>query len=141
VATPLIARELQASFRKALQDAKAMRHEYLTLEHLLLALSQEPKTEKILTACGASVKRLREQLETFLKDNGELLPEGVDAEPQQTFGIERVLQRAAIHALATDKRVIEGGDVLVAMFREEDRSRSSAISPRPRPSTSCSARR
>jgi ATP-dependent Clp protease ATP-binding subunit ClpA len=120
VATPLIAKELQASFRQALQDAKAMRHEYLTLEHLLLALSKEAKTQKVLTACGASVKRLRQRLETFLKETVEKLPEGVSAEPQQTIGIERVLQRAAIHALSADQKVIEGGDVLVAMFREDE---------------------
>jgi len=104
VATPLVAKELQASFRQALQDAKAMRHEYLTLEHLLLALSQEAKTQKVLAACGASVKRLRQRLETFLKDTVEKLPEGVRTEPQQTIGIERVLQRAAIHALSADQR-------------------------------------
>ena len=120
MATPLIAKELQASFRQALQDAKAMRHEYLTLEHLLLALSKEAKTQKVLTACGASVKRLRQRLETFLKETVEKLPEGVSAEPQQTIGIERVLQRAAIHALSADQKVIEGGDVLVAMFREDE---------------------
>jgi len=120
VATPLIAKELQASFRQALQDAKAMRHEYLTLEHLLLALSKEAKTQKVLAACGASVKRLRQRLETFLKETVEKLPEGVSAEPQQTIGIERVLQRAAIHALSADQKVIEGGDVLVAMFREDE---------------------
>jgi ATP-dependent Clp protease ATP-binding subunit ClpA len=120
VATPLIAKELQASFRQALLDAKAMRHEYLTLEHLLLALSKEAKTQKVLAACGASVKRLRQRLETFLKETVEKLPEGVSAEPQQTIGIERVLQRAAIHALSADQKVIEGGDVLVAMFREDE---------------------
>jgi ATP-dependent Clp protease ATP-binding subunit ClpA len=119
VATPAIAKELQASFKQAITDAKAMRHEYLTLEHLLLALTKEPKTQKVLTACGASVKRLRQRLESFLKSTVEKLPEGVSAEPQQTIGIERVLQRAAIHALSADQRVIEGGDVLVAMFREE----------------------
>src|SRR5450631_276230 len=101
-------------------DAKAMRHEYLTLEHLLLALTKEPKTQKVLTACGASVNRLRQRLETFLKDTVEKLPEGVSAEPQQTIGIERVLQRAHIHALSADQKVIQGGDVLVAMFREDE---------------------
>lgn len=120
MATPLIAKELQASFRRAMADAEAMRHEYLTLEHLLLALSKEPKTLKILTACGANVKRLRERLEAFIKETVEKLPAGVKAEPQQTIGIDRVLQRAAIHALSADQKVIEGGDVLVAMFREDD---------------------
>jgi ATP-dependent Clp protease ATP-binding subunit ClpA len=120
VATPLIAKELQASFRQALADAKQMRHEYLTLEHLLLALTRETKTQKILVACGANVKRLRQRLEKFLAETVERLPEGVSAEPQQTIGIERVLQRAAIHALSAEQKVIEGGDVLVAMFREDE---------------------
>ncbi len=120
MATPLIAKELQASFRQALADAKQMRHEYLTLEHLLLALTRETKTQKILIACGANVKRLRQRLEKFLAETVERLPEGVSAEPQQTIGIERVLQRAAIHALSAEQKVIEGGDVLVAMFREDE---------------------
>ncbi|MGO8968519.1 MAG: ATP-dependent Clp protease ATP-binding subunit ClpA [Myxococcaceae bacterium] len=120
MATPIIAKDLQASFKLALLDAKAMRHEYLTLEHLLLALSKEAKTQKVLAACGASVKRLRQRLETFLKDTVEKLPEGVSAEPQQTIGIERVLQRAAIHALSAEQKVIDSGDVLVAMFREDE---------------------
>jgi ATP-dependent Clp protease ATP-binding subunit ClpA len=120
VATPLIAKELQASFREAISDAKKMRHEYLTLEHLLLALTREPKTQKILVACGANVKRLRQRLEKFLAETVERLPDSVSAEPQQTIGIERVLQRAAIHALSAEQKVIEGGDVLVAMFREDE---------------------
>ncbi|HZW88830.1 MAG TPA: AAA family ATPase, partial [Myxococcaceae bacterium] len=120
MATPLIAKELQASFRQAIADAKAMRHEYLTLEHLLLALTREPKTQKILVACGANVKRLRQRLEKFLNETVERLPDAVSAEPQQTIGIERVLQRAAIHALSAEQKVIEGGDVLVAMFREDE---------------------
>ena len=120
MATPLIAKELQASFRQAIADAKSMRHEYLTLEHLLLALTREPKTQKILVACGANVKRLRQRLEKFLAETVERLPDSVSAEPQQTIGIERVLQRAAIHALSAEQKVIEGGDVLVAMFREDE---------------------
>ena len=120
MATPLIAKELQASFRTALADAKKMRHEYLTLEHLLLALTREAKSQKLLAACGANVKRLSERLETFLQETVEKLPLGVNADPQQTIGVERVLQRAAIHALSAEQKMIEGGDVLVAMFREEE---------------------
>jgi ATP-dependent Clp protease ATP-binding subunit ClpA len=120
MATPTIAKEVQASFREAIRDAKSTRHEYLTVEHLLLALTREPKTQKILVACGANVDRLRQGLEKFLSENVERLPSSVSAEPQQTIGIERVLQRAAIHALSADQNVIEGGDVLVAMFREDE---------------------
>jgi len=120
MASPLIAKELQASFREAITDAKSMRHEYLTLEHLLLALTREPKTQEILVACGADVKRLRQRLEKFLAETVDRLPDNASADPQQTIGIERVLQRAAIHALSADQKVIEGGDVLVAMFREDE---------------------
>ena len=83
MASPLIAKELQASFRQAITDAKSMRHEYLTLEHLLLALTRESKTQKILVACGANVKRLRQRLEKFLAETVDRLPSSVSAEPQQ----------------------------------------------------------
>jgi ATP-dependent Clp protease ATP-binding subunit ClpA len=118
MASPTVSKELQASFREAITDAKSMRHEYLTVEHLLLALTREPKTQKILVACGANVERLRQRLEKFLAETVERHPDSID--PQQTIGIERVLQRAAIHALSAEQKVIEGGDVLVAIFREDE---------------------
>jgi len=120
VAGPLIAKELQASFRTALEEARKMRHEYLTLEHLLLALTRDSRTREVLRACGANVKRLQESLVSFLEETVERLPEGVEAEPQQTIGVERVLHRAAMHALSAEQKLIDGGDVLVAMFREEE---------------------
>jgi ATP-dependent Clp protease ATP-binding subunit ClpA len=120
VAGPLIAKELQTSFRNALEEARKMRHEYLTLEHLLLALTKDTRTREVLKACGANVKRLQERLESFLEETVERLPEDADAEPQQTIGVERVLHRAAMHALSAEQKVIDGGDVLVAMFREEE---------------------
>ncbi|WP_224247298.1 ATP-dependent Clp protease ATP-binding subunit ClpA [Hyalangium gracile] len=120
MAGPLIAKELQTSFRNALEEARKMRHEYLTLEHLLLALTKDTRTREVLKACGANVKRLQERLETFLEETVERLPEDAEAEPQQTIGVERVLHRAAMHALSAEQKVIDGGDVLVAIFREEE---------------------
>ena len=120
MATPLIAKELQSSFRQAIAEARRMRHEYLTLEHLLWAICREPRGREVLRACGANADRLLKALAEFLEGSVERLPDGVEAEPQQTIGIERVLQRAAIHALSAEQKVIEGGDVLVAMFREEE---------------------
>jgi ATP-dependent Clp protease ATP-binding subunit ClpA len=120
VAGPLIAKELQASFRNAMEEARRMRHEYLTLEHLLLALTKDTRTREVLKGCGANVKRLQERLEGFLEETVERLPEGVDAEPQQTIGVERVLHRAAMHALSAEQKFIDGGDILVALFREEE---------------------
>ncbi|HEX8820283.1 MAG TPA: Clp protease N-terminal domain-containing protein, partial [Archangium sp.] len=120
MAGPLIAKELQASFRNAMEEARRMRHEYLTLEHLLLALTKDTRTREVLKGCGANVKRLQERLEGFLEETVERLPEGVDAEPQQTIGVERVLHRAAMHALSAEQKFIDGGDILVALFREEE---------------------
>ena len=120
MAGPLIAKELQASFRNALAEAKRMRHEYLTLEHLLLALTRDARTREVLTACGANIKRLQERLEAFLGETVERLPEDVESDPQQTIGVERVLHRAAIHALSAEQKMIDGGDILVALFREEE---------------------
>ncbi len=120
MAGPLIAKELQASFRLALAEAKRMHHEYLTLEHLLLALLKDAKTRQVLTGCGANIRRLQKRLEEFLEQTVERLPAGMEADPQQTISVERVLQRAAIHALSAEQKIIDGGDVLVAIFREEE---------------------
>jgi len=97
-----------------------MHHEYLTLEHLLLALLKDAKTRQVLTGCGANIRRLQKRLEEFLEQTVERLPAGIEADPQQTISVERVLQRAAIHALSAEQKIIDGGDVLVAIFREEE---------------------
>jgi len=120
MASPIIAKELQASIRFALAEAKRMRHEYLTLEHLLLGLLRDPRTIEVLKACGAKADRLKARLDTFLDETVERLPEGSDAEPQQTIGVERVLQRAAFHALSAEQKVMDSADVLIALFRETD---------------------
>ncbi|MBI3180695.1 MAG: ATP-dependent Clp protease ATP-binding subunit ClpA [Myxococcales bacterium] len=118
MASPIIAKELQQSIRFALSEAKRLRHEYLTLEHLLLGLLRDPRCIRALKACGANLNQLKERLVTFLEQTVEQLPEGADAEPQQTIGVERVLHRAAYHALSAEQKVMEGPDVLVAIFKE-----------------------
>ncbi|MDP1830194.1 MAG: ATP-dependent Clp protease ATP-binding subunit ClpA [Archangium sp.] len=120
MASPIIAKELQASIRFALAEAKRMRHEYLTLEHLLLGLLRDPRTVEVLKACGGKSDRLKARLDTFLDETVERLPEGAEAEPQQTIGVERVLQRAAFHALSAEQKVMDSADVLIALFRETD---------------------
>jgi ATP-dependent Clp protease ATP-binding subunit ClpA len=120
MASPIIAKELQASIRFALAEAKRLRHEYLTLEHLLLGLLRDPRTVEVLKACGARPERVKERLEKFVTETVEQLPEGADAEPQQTMSVERVLQRAAYHALSAEQKVMDSADVLVALFREVD---------------------
>jgi ATP-dependent Clp protease ATP-binding subunit ClpA len=121
MATPTIAKELQASLRRAYEEARKRRHELVTLEHVLYALLDDPKAGKALDACRANRKKVRQGLEEFFEESIEPLPEDVeDWEPQQTLAVERVLQRAAIHAISSEMKQIDGGNVLVQMFNERD---------------------
>ena len=130
MAGPIITRELQHTLRKSFEIAKRRRHEYVTLEHLLLALLEDPKAMKALDACGANRKRLLQHLDEFLEDTMERLPEEDGAssgngsapgrEPEQTIGVERVLQRAAIHAISSEMREIDGANVLIQLFKESE---------------------
>jgi len=118
---PLIAKELQNTLRTAFEVAVDLRHEYVTLEHLLLALLDDPKASKAIDACGGDRKALRKSLEDWLDGNLERVPDDeADPEPRQTLGVERVLQRAAYHAISSEMRYIDGGNVLVQLFKEED---------------------
>ncbi len=120
MAGPIIARELQTTLRKAFDTAGAERHEYVTLEHLLLALLDDSKAAKAIEACGGNRKRMRKALLDFLEENVARVPGEGHLEPQQTMAVERVLQRAAIHAISSDMKYIDGANVLVQLFKEED---------------------
>ncbi len=118
---PIITKELQHALRKAFECAAEKRHEYVTLEHLLLALLDDPKAARALDACGGDVEALRDQLEEFLDDQMATLPDDLElVEPQQTIGVERVLQRAAIHAISSEMREIDGANVLIQLYKEEE---------------------
>ncbi|MDQ3031434.1 MAG: ATP-dependent Clp protease ATP-binding subunit ClpA [Myxococcota bacterium] len=122
MATPMIAKELQATLRKAYEEARRMRHEFVTLEHLLLALCDDPKAAKALDACRANRPKLRKTLAEWLEENLEPIgdEDGDDFQPHQTIAVERVLQRAAIHAISSEMKQIDGGSVLVQLFHERD---------------------
>ena len=120
MAGPVIDKELQATLRKAFDQAGLMRHEYVTLEHLLLALTDDPNASKALSACGADIKRLRKRLEEFIRERLARVPENVDVDPRQTLAVERVLQRAAIHAISSEMKTIDGSNVLVQLLKEEE---------------------
>jgi ATP-dependent Clp protease ATP-binding subunit ClpA len=120
VPAPTLAKELQAALRAAFDEATRRRHEYVTLEHLLLGLLGDPRAARGLRACGADLGRLRRELETYLSDTVEALPENVEPSPQTTLSVERVLQRAAIHVMSSDQQVIDGAAVLVQMFKERE---------------------
>ncbi len=126
MATPMISKDLQATLRKAYEEARTRRHEFVTLEHLLLSLLDDAKASKALDACHVNRKKLRRSLEDFFATNLEALPAAEDEaddeewEPHQTLAIERVLQRAAIHAISSEMKQIDGGNVLVQLFNERD---------------------
>ena len=120
MAGPVIDKELQATLRKAFDRAGLMRHEYVTLEHLLLALTEDPKASKALRSCGADLRRLRKRLEEFMQDRLSRVPESVTVEPRQTLAVERVLQRAAIHAISSEMKTIDGSNVLVQLLKEDE---------------------
>ncbi len=119
-AGPVIAKELQEALRRAVAEAERQRHEFVTLEHLLLGLLDDPTVIDLLRSCGADLKRLRTNLTEFLDSNMEKLPAEVEVQVQQTLGVRRVLQRAAIHVVSSDQDVIRGAAVIVQMFHEEE---------------------
>ncbi|MCB9633676.1 MAG: ATP-dependent Clp protease ATP-binding subunit ClpA [Sandaracinus sp.] len=120
MAGPIIAKALQATLRRAFDAAAEARHEYVTLEHLLLALLDDPSAKRALAACGGNVKRLRAKLEDFIDEHAEVVPDDMPYEVQQTMAVERVLQAAAVHAISSEMKEIDGGNVLVQLFRVPD---------------------
>jgi ATP-dependent Clp protease ATP-binding subunit ClpA len=115
---PAITADLQASLRQAIDEARRRRHEYLTLEHLLLALLDNPHVAAMLAAFEVDLDVVRDELERYLAQVLEPLPAGVTRAPEETPGIQRVLQRAAMHALSAERDLIDGPSVLIAFFRE-----------------------
>src|SRR5438093_3450548 len=116
----MISKELEATLNFALKEAKTRRHEYVSLEHLLYALLRDKDGKAAIVACGGDIDRLSKSLEEFFNGQMETLPQGWDQEPQQTLSFHRVLQRAVIHAQSAEKKEINGGNLLIAMFREPD---------------------
>jgi ATP-dependent Clp protease ATP-binding subunit ClpA len=117
---PIIAKELQEALRRAYVDAERQRHEFVTLEHLLQGLLDDPTVIDVLRGCGADIKRVRTGLQEFLGKTMEAIPDEVELQVQQTLAVRRVLQRAAIHVVSSDQDVIRGAAVLVQMFHEEE---------------------
>ena len=116
----MISKELEGTLNTALKEAKSRRHEYVCLEHLLYALLQDKDASGAIINCGGDIDRLRKGLEEFFQNHLETLPGGSDHQPQHTLSFHRVLQRAVIHAQSAEKKEINGGNLLIAMFREPD---------------------
>ena len=115
-----ITKELESTLGLAFAEAKARRHEHVTLEHLLYALLRDPVAARILRACGARLPELRRELEQHLEDSQPALPRGAEREPEHTQAFKRVLERAAMQVQSSGKEQIDGGNVLVAFYRERD---------------------
>ena len=115
-----ISKELESTIQLAFDEARRRRHEFVTLEHVLFALTRDPVAAKILKASGADLKKLQKELEQFFEENMTALPAGTDREPQQTAAFWRALQRAAMHVQSSGKEFIDGGNLLVAFYRERD---------------------
>src|SRR6266545_885037 len=114
-----LAKELENTLNLAIAEARRRRHEFVTLEHLLLALCADPIAARILRAVGCDLGKLAAALEKFLSDL-PTLADGDRSDPKQTPAFWRVLQRAAMHVQSSGRQEIDGGNVLVALFREGD---------------------
>ena len=120
----MLTHELQRSLRAASHAAARQHHEYITLEHILHALLDDPTSRDVIHHCGGDVGQLRSALEAFMAEHLQPLPAGVQASPEPTAAFERVLQRALLQAQGSGQPAIDGGNVLAAMFQE---TRSHAV--------------
>ncbi len=118
----MIAQELEVSLHMAFVDARAARHEFITVEHLLSALLDNATAVEVLKACAVNIADLRAQLKNFINDNTPIVPGTEEVDTQPTLGFQRVIQRAIMHVQSTSsgKKEVTGANVLVAIFGEKD---------------------
>ncbi len=118
----MIAQELEVSLHMAFVEARQQRHEFITVEHLLMALLDNPSAAEVLRACSANVEDLRKSLAGFVKENTPTVGGTEEVDTQPTLGFQRVIQRAIMHVQSTGsgKKEVTGANVLVAIFGEKD---------------------
>jgi len=118
----MIAQELEVSLHMAFVEARQQRHEFITVEHLLLALLDNPSAAEVLRACAANIEDLRKSLAAFIKENTPTVGGDEEVDTQPTLGFQRVIQRAIMHVQSTGsgKKEVTGANVLVAIFGEKD---------------------
>jgi ATP-dependent Clp protease ATP-binding subunit ClpA len=116
----MLSHELEVTLNLAFQEAREMRHEFMTVEHLLLALIDNPTSNSAMQACGANLDELKRDLSEFLHETTPLLPEGDDREIQPTLGFQRVLQRAVFQVQSSGSKEVTGANVLVAIYSEQE---------------------
>ena len=116
----MISKELSATLGFAVKEAKKRRHEYVSIEHILFAILNDPNGVEIVENCGGDVENLLDALENFFQEKIERIPEGNDYVLQQTIGFQRVIQRAVNHARSAEKQEVAVADVLASIFLEKD---------------------
>ncbi len=117
----MLSRELEVTLNLAFKDARAKRHELMSVEHLLLALLDNTSAVSVLNSCGADIEKLRSELVEFLDATTPLIPASdTDRETQPTLGFQRVLQRAVFHVQSSGRKEVDGSNVLVAIFSEQE---------------------
>ncbi|WP_303786032.1 ATP-dependent Clp protease ATP-binding subunit ClpA [Azovibrio restrictus] len=116
----MIAQELEVSLHIAFVEARQKRHEFITVEHLLLALLDNPTAAEALRACGANMEQLRKDLNQFIGEHTPTVPGSNEIDTQPTLGFQRVIQRAILHVQSSGKKEVNGANVLVAIFGEKD---------------------
>jgi ATP-dependent Clp protease ATP-binding subunit ClpA len=116
----MISKELSATLGFAVKEAKRRRHEYVSIEHILFAILNDPNGIEIIENCGGDVDNLLDALEGFFDEKIERIPEGNDYVLQQTIGFQRVIQRAVNHARSAEKQEVAVADVLASIFLEKD---------------------
>lgn len=115
----MIAQELEVSLHMAFMEARQKRHEFITVEHLLLALLDNPSASEVLKACATEIDDLRKLLSDFVTEHTPILATD-DTDTQPTLGFQRVIQRAILHVQSSGKKEVTGANVLVAIFGEKD---------------------
>ncbi len=116
----MISKELETTLNNAFKEAREKRHEFVTVEHLLLALLDNPAASSVLKACGADIPELKAELAEFVDETTPQLVADDDRETQPTLGFQRVLQRAVFQVQSSGKKEVTGANVLVAIFSEQE---------------------
>ncbi|MBZ0105273.1 MAG: ATP-dependent Clp protease ATP-binding subunit ClpA [Sulfuricella denitrificans] len=116
----MIAQELEVSLHMAFIEARQKRHEFISVEHLLLAMLDNPTAAQVLRACAVNLEELRKQLAEFVAEHTPTVAGSEEVDTQPTLGFQRVIQRAILHVQSSGKKEVTGANVLVAMFGEKD---------------------
>jgi ATP-dependent Clp protease ATP-binding subunit ClpA len=116
----MISQELEVSLHMAFMDARQKRHELITVEHLLVAMLNNPSAQEVLSACGANLESLKDELTSHIEEHTPIVSGENDVDTQPTLGFQRVIQRAMLHVQSSGKKEVTGANVLVAIFGEKD---------------------